>query len=144
MADNAHRSHVLRRLNQAHRPIALQKVLYPTDDGSLKPGVNYAKQSGRILPERVDIYPPNPIGLYSMTGIATEVVNDWYSKEQFSCRYGEPQRQEGIASVRHRPLSRLRSKHNEQPGRKAALGEGAEASIDRSTHYAVWEKRRDR
>ncbi|WP_217473936.1 formylglycine-generating enzyme family protein [Stutzerimonas stutzeri] len=60
-----------------------QKVLYPTDDGSLKPGVNYAKQSGRILPERVDTYPPNPIGLYSMTGIATEVVNDWYSKDYF-------------------------------------------------------------
>lgn len=60
-----------------------QKVLYPTDDGSLKLGVNYAKRSGKILPERVDAYPPNPLGLYSMSGIATEVVNDWYSKDYF-------------------------------------------------------------
>jgi len=60
-----------------------QKVLYPTDDGSLKLGVNYAKGGGKILTERVDAYPPNPLGLYAMSGIATEVVNDWYSKDYF-------------------------------------------------------------
>ena len=60
-----------------------QKVLYPTDDGSLKLGMNYAKRSGKIFPERVDTYPPNPLGLYSMSGIATEMVNDWYSKAYF-------------------------------------------------------------
>ncbi len=60
-----------------------QKVLYPTDDGSLKPGVNYAKRNGTILPEQVDAYPPNPLGLYSMSGIATEMVNDWYSNDYF-------------------------------------------------------------
>ncbi len=60
-----------------------EKVLYPTNDGSLKLGVNYAKPGGKMLTERVDAYSPNPLGLYAMSGIATEVVNDWYSKDYF-------------------------------------------------------------
>lgn len=35
-----------------------EKVLYPTNDGSLKLGVNYAKAGGKMLTERVDAYPP--------------------------------------------------------------------------------------
>ncbi len=60
-----------------------QKVLYPTDDGSLKLGVNYQKDGRKARSERVDAYPPNPLGLYAMSGIATEVVNDWYAKDYF-------------------------------------------------------------
>jgi len=56
-----------------------KNVLYPTDDGSLKLGKNYPDEDSRT--ERVDAFPPNPLGFYMMTAVATEVVNDWYAKD---------------------------------------------------------------
>ncbi|WP_312376783.1 formylglycine-generating enzyme family protein [Stutzerimonas nitrititolerans] len=58
-----------------------QKVLYPTDDGSLKLGQNYPGND--VDNVKVDAFPPTPLGLYLMTAGATEVVNDWYEKDHF-------------------------------------------------------------
>ncbi|QPI11329.1 SUMF1/EgtB/PvdO family nonheme iron enzyme [Stutzerimonas stutzeri] len=61
-----------------------QNVLYPTDDGSLKPGENFPVAKGMALAAvRVDAFPPNPLGLYLMAGGATEKVNDWYSANYY-------------------------------------------------------------
>jgi len=57
-----------------------QNVLYPTNDGSLKFGENFPGTGRRPITERVDKYPPNPLGLYSMAGMAIEVLDDWYSE----------------------------------------------------------------
>ena len=57
-----------------------QKTLYPTDDGSLKFGQNFPDEGRRPMTERVDKYPPNPLGLYSMAGMAIEVLDDWYGE----------------------------------------------------------------
>jgi len=58
-----------------------EKILYPTDDGSLKLGTNYPEDDTETV--RVDAFPPNPLGLYLMTAGATEVVNDWYQEDYF-------------------------------------------------------------
>ncbi|WP_313323997.1 formylglycine-generating enzyme family protein [Stutzerimonas nitrititolerans] len=60
------------------------KFLYATNDGSLKLGKNYPyDEDHQTLTVRVDAFPPNPLGLYMMTGGATEAVNDWYSDTYF-------------------------------------------------------------
>lgn len=57
-------------------------VRFATDNGELEPGRNYRPYSsesgavGRIDPPGK--YPPNPLGLYNMTGNANEWVRDWY------------------------------------------------------------------
>lgn len=56
-----------------------QNILYPTNDGSLKLDGNFPGEAPRPMTERVDKYPPNPLGLYSMAGIAIEVLDDWYA-----------------------------------------------------------------
>ncbi|XKY25341.1 SUMF1/EgtB/PvdO family nonheme iron enzyme (plasmid) [Pseudomonas luteola] len=65
-----------------------KKVLFPTDDGSLKIGKNFPDSSvGRIkgtaAPTTVDSFPPNPLGLYIVSGGATEWVNDWYAEDYY-------------------------------------------------------------
>lgn len=61
-----------------------QNILYPTSDGSLKFGQNFPDEGRRPMTERVDKYPPNPLGLYSMAGIAIEVLDDWYGDGFYS------------------------------------------------------------
>ena len=58
-----------------------EKTLYPTNDGSLKFGQNFPGEGRRPMTERVDKYPPNPLGLYSMAGMAIEVLDDWYGDD---------------------------------------------------------------
>ena len=61
-----------------------EKVLYATNDGSLRLGENYPyDEAHQTLTVRVDAFPPNPLGLYMMAGGATEAVNDWYSDDYF-------------------------------------------------------------
>jgi len=60
-----------------------QNILYPTNDGSLKLDGNFPGEAPRPMAERVDKYPPNPLGLYSMSGIAIEVLDDWYADDYY-------------------------------------------------------------
>ncbi|WP_407364150.1 SUMF1/EgtB/PvdO family nonheme iron enzyme (plasmid) [Pseudomonas luteola] len=59
-----------------------KKVLYPTNDGSLRIGENFPDNDESIS-TAVDSYPPNPLGLYIVAGGAMEWVNDWYSKSYY-------------------------------------------------------------
>ncbi|WP_430520035.1 formylglycine-generating enzyme family protein [Aliivibrio sp.] len=58
-----------------------QKRYYATDDGLINSGVNYA---GNSKIHAVGLYPPNPLGLYDMTGNTNEWVNDWFDKVYYS------------------------------------------------------------
>ena len=52
-------------------------VGYATDTGLIDAGRNYAKFSD--YPTPVGSFPPNPIGIYDMSGNVAEWVNDWYA-----------------------------------------------------------------
>ncbi|RFA24278.1 hypothetical protein CAI21_22295, partial [Alkalilimnicola ehrlichii] len=57
-----------------------QNVLYATDDGTIDRGRNYRgpdTPSGATPPRA---FPPNPLGLYGMTGNQSEWVLDWYGR----------------------------------------------------------------
>ncbi|WP_426235864.1 formylglycine-generating enzyme family protein [Pseudomonas sp. TWP3-2] len=57
-------------------------VFFPTDNGSLNYGRNFPLQGkGRTF--AVDSFVPNPLGLYNMSGNATDWVNDWYDKDYY-------------------------------------------------------------
>jgi formylglycine-generating enzyme required for sulfatase activity len=65
-----------------------KKVLFPTDDGSLKMGKNFPDSrltgvTGSPAFTAVDSFPPNPLGLYIVSGGATEWVNDWYGEDYY-------------------------------------------------------------
>jgi formylglycine-generating enzyme required for sulfatase activity len=60
------------------------KVLYPTDDGSLKIGKNFPKDSMvKIISWPVNAFGANPLGLYRMAGGGSEWVNDWYAEDYY-------------------------------------------------------------
>lgn len=57
-------------------------LFFPTDNGSLNYGRNFPLQKqGR--PFAVDSFVPNSLGLYNMSGNATDWVNDWYDKDYY-------------------------------------------------------------
>ena len=59
-----------------------QYVMFATDNGSLDYGRNYPEPGiGRTF--SVDRFVPNPLGIYNLTGNATDWVNDWYDKEYY-------------------------------------------------------------
>ncbi|NNA17816.1 formylglycine-generating enzyme family protein [Pseudomonas lundensis] len=59
-----------------------QYVAFPTDNGSLNYGRNYPERGiGRTF--SVDRFVPNPLGIYNLTGNATDWVNDWYDKDYY-------------------------------------------------------------
>ena len=59
-----------------------QYVAFPTDNGSLNYGRNYPERGiGRTF--SVDRFVPNPLGIYNLTGNATDWVNDWYEKDYY-------------------------------------------------------------
>lgn len=59
-----------------------QHVMFPTDNGSLNYGRNFPD------PDEMDTFPvdrfvPNPLGIYNLSGNATDWVNDWYGKDYY-------------------------------------------------------------
>ncbi|MGY2293635.1 formylglycine-generating enzyme family protein [Pseudomonas sp. SDO528_S397] len=57
-------------------------VLFPTDNGSLNYGKNFPEPGGgRTFP--VNSFTPNPLGIYNLSGNATDWVNDWYDKDYY-------------------------------------------------------------
>ncbi|KAA0977221.1 SUMF1/EgtB/PvdO family nonheme iron enzyme [Pseudomonas sp. ANT_J28] len=59
-----------------------EHVLFPTDTGSLSYGENFPMES-ETAAFPVKRFPPNPLGLYGMSGNATDWVNDWYGKDYY-------------------------------------------------------------
>ena len=56
--------------------------MFATDNGSLDYGRNYSERGkGRTF--SVDRFVPNPLGIYNLTGNATDWVNDWYDKDYY-------------------------------------------------------------
>ncbi|MGE4405865.1 formylglycine-generating enzyme family protein [Pseudomonas sp.] len=59
-----------------------QYLQYPTDTGSLDYGRNIPLENEpNVLP--LGQFAPNPLGLYDMTGNATDWVNDWYDPDYY-------------------------------------------------------------
>ena len=59
-----------------------QYVQYPTDNGSLNQGRNILRdEESEVRP--IGQFPPNPVGLYDMTGNSTDWVNDWFSANYY-------------------------------------------------------------
>ena len=59
-----------------------QHVIFPTDNGSLSYGRNFP-EPGQSHTFPVDQFVPNPLGLYNLSGNATDWVNDWYDKNYY-------------------------------------------------------------
>jgi formylglycine-generating enzyme len=61
-----------------------QHVMFSTDNGSLNYGRNFpASGKGKRLTFAVDSFVPNPLGIYNLSGNATDWVNDWYDKDYY-------------------------------------------------------------
>jgi formylglycine-generating enzyme required for sulfatase activity len=61
-----------------------QHVAFSTDNGSLDYGRNFpASGEGKRLTFAVDSFVPNPLGIYNLSGNATDWVNDWYDKDYY-------------------------------------------------------------
>ncbi|WP_343045179.1 formylglycine-generating enzyme family protein [Pseudomonas atagonensis] len=57
-------------------------ILFPTNDGNLILGKNFPVE-GEGETFVVDRFPPSPLGLYNLSGNATDWVNDWYEKDYY-------------------------------------------------------------
>ncbi|WP_198918733.1 formylglycine-generating enzyme family protein [Pseudomonas chlororaphis] len=59
-----------------------QYVVFPTDNGSLNYGRNFPDPD-EMHTFPVDKFTPNPLGIYNLSGNATDWVNDWYDKDYY-------------------------------------------------------------
>ncbi len=59
-------------------------VAFATDNGKIDFDRNYAGKKATWHPSPPGSYPPNPLGLYDMTGNVWEWVNDWYDQDSYA------------------------------------------------------------
>ncbi|MNZ61407.1 Serine/threonine-protein kinase pkn1 [compost metagenome] len=59
-----------------------QYIAFPTDNGSLNYGRNFPKPD-ELETFPVDRFIPNPLGIYNLSGNATDWVNDWYDEDYY-------------------------------------------------------------
>jgi formylglycine-generating enzyme required for sulfatase activity len=59
-----------------------QHILFPTSSGSLDFGKNFPME-GEGEAFFVDRFLPNPLGIYNLSGNATDWVNDWYEDDYY-------------------------------------------------------------
>jgi formylglycine-generating enzyme required for sulfatase activity len=57
-------------------------ILFPTSNGSLNFGENFPVE-GEGGTFAVDRFPPTPLGLFNLSGNATDWVNDWYDRDYY-------------------------------------------------------------
>lgn len=60
-----------------------QYVQYATDDGNLRNGENILHDKNTFVVP-IGQFLPNPLGLFDMTGNATDWVNDWYAEDYYT------------------------------------------------------------
>ncbi len=74
-------------------------VIYATDDGTIRQGENYS--DFRRDPHVSGVFPPNPLGLYDMSGNMKEWVNDWYDENYYKTmpRHNPPGPESGAEKV---------------------------------------------
>ena len=60
-----------------------QHVAFSTDNGSLNYGRNFPTSGKGKRTFAVDSFVPNPLGIYNLSGNATDWVNDWYDKDYY-------------------------------------------------------------
>ncbi len=60
-----------------------QNVGYATDNGKMEDGRNHRKDGDYVELYPVGTFPPNPLGLYEMSGNVSEWVLDWYDKKYY-------------------------------------------------------------
>ncbi|MEB0098609.1 SUMF1/EgtB/PvdO family nonheme iron enzyme [Pseudomonas sp. DC1.2] len=61
-----------------------QYVAFSTDNGSLNYGRNFPEPGGnKRRTFAIDSFTPNPLGIYNLSGNATDWVNDWYDKNYY-------------------------------------------------------------
>ncbi|WP_336367053.1 formylglycine-generating enzyme family protein [Marinobacter sp. C2H3] len=61
-----------------------KNVRYATDNGSIELGRNYRARGESSGTHRVGKYPPNPLGLYDLSGNTSEWVKDRYAPNYYS------------------------------------------------------------
>lgn len=67
------------------------RALYATNDGTMDRGRNYRdtrRNGAPWYPEPSGTYPPNPLGIYDMTGNVIEWMMDWHDKNYYEISPG--------------------------------------------------------